>query len=115
MKSVKIFHVQREDGTNESGVMTVSTKVDGGLLDVGFAFCSPKDRFCRKTGRMKATYRRDSKVASYHGNFDGHSADTVAEIFNTCMNKRKKPQIWQNGRLENVEGKGLTRFYNNSP
>lgn len=105
----KVFHVQRNGLNWNGGVMTVVTKVstDDKSVDVGFAFCSPKDRFCKRTGRDLARKRMETNPLRTR--FTGHSADDIVRLFN--KNKfatELKPQIWKHGSLASVPECNLT-------
>ena len=98
---VKIFYL-RLDGRNQ--VATVYTKVVDGNLHVGVAFCSNKDRFCKKRGRALAFDRCASQPTVT--TFCGHSADDLIRVWEFIP----KPQAWANTYLKADPDFGILVF-----
>ena len=44
-----------------------------GSVIYGASFCSPKDQFCKRTGREQATKRMTGEKAGYCGVISGHN------------------------------------------
>ena len=113
----RIFYVGDKSGADGKGVLTIATQIneDGKTCRLGFAFCSPKDRFSRKMGRIKAMARLGQNNTlikdSFHSslpnqwNFDKYTIDAAMKVFNSFL---LKPNSWQHRKLLNIPQTGLT-------
>ena len=117
---LRIFYVGDKSGIDKKGVLTIATQVneDGKTFRVGFAFCSPKDRFSKKVGRAAAIGRlqNETLLVRFAGSmtdigqinnfdFDDRTIDSVINIFNDRL---VKPALWECRKLVNIPQAGLT-------
>jgi len=110
--AVKMYYVGERNGDKHDGVMTIATEVmDNGMLKVGVAFCSKKDRFVKSVGRLKAMSRMRSKAFSSVVPFSGNSANDIIGLIND--DEYPKPQLWRHRRLIRHECSGLS-YYDSS-
>jgi len=73
-------------------VVTVATLVSNNKVNLGFAFCSPKDTFVKAIGRSIALGRLQSKKGMIRPeSFTGKSFNAIVKAWDYT----KKPQIWE--------------------
>lgn len=48
------------------GRATIALQANGSLIEVGVAFCSPRDQFCKRFGRAIAEGRMQKERSRYH-------------------------------------------------
>ena len=58
---IQFIHINNKPRLKNEGVITVAYSVLAEHLRVGVSFCSPKESFCKKTGRRRASRRMDCR------------------------------------------------------
>lgn len=51
---------QTDKVKGHNGIAVVATKVDGGVLSVGFSLCHPKDNYSKQEGKKRALERLEN-------------------------------------------------------
>lgn len=73
MPQPQFVHLENLDLETSAEIFKVTVAVEGfnGGVDIGLAFCSSKDQFCRRTGRVKALGRaRGAAQKHYYRVYD---------------------------------------------
>jgi hypothetical protein len=85
--------------TKHQGVVTVAYERRNGMIFCGFAFCSPKDPFCRRIGRAIASGRLQCDRLNYATVATEDLIQDVAALFRTVHDRPRHFQGWDLRRV----------------
>lgn len=93
---VKYCHIGKTDNaTDHNGMITLATYKDDDQIKYGVSFCSPKDRFNKKRGRLIAFNRLKQCTETLKLEELNHKS-IVAEILNDILDDRNYPNTVEN-------------------